>query len=505
VNDVEQRLRDILAEDGSHAPLIWQMPVGVRPRVRRRQAANTAVAALTTLAVIIGSVLLIRSLEPVNRPVPVTPTNTRPVFERTATIGGLTTTSPSDWYLVDYWEGGPDSSSMLDGQAIPLLELTNFDAGLSTPVCDVGPGERMRLPADGVAIFVSVGNDGWNADDLCGGSVDASATGTIGSHLYRSALTLGPDVTEEDRAAAQEIWRSMEWGALTIGYHRAHPHAYVLDGWEEGSPTWLLEARPSKRNVELSITSIQGSSGSSAADFSVPRPNAIEGEAFGAVTEDAARVEYHRAGVRTPIVARLIDLPPSLGASFDAYVVEPLPTGGPSEVVAIGADGDVLGSNLPPLVHTKRAGSVRAFGTTWNVEASWDASGYYQAACVEPAATGSAPDPCERGFGGGVQVQTFGGPSPAVFVSQVVGDPVEAIDVVSDDGTVFHAVMLPVPLPQGGGRVAVVALEGGGRGRFVYHLTDGMTDQGRRPEARVEWPDLGQVTGHGSFPPPDEA
>lgn len=84
-----------------------------------------------------------------------------------------------------------------------------------------------------------------------------------------------------------------------------------------------------------------------------------------------------------------------------------------------------------------------------------------------------------------------------------MGDSVESIDVVSDDGTVFHAVMLPVP--ERGGSVAVVALEGSGRGRFAYHLTDGKIDEGRRPEAHVQWPDLGQVTGEGSFPPPDEA
>ena len=85
-----------------------------------------------------------------------------------------------------------------------------------------------------------------------------------------------------------------------------------------------------------------------------------------------------------------------------------------------------------------------------------------------------------------------------MFVTQSVGD-IDAIDLRADDGTVFHAVMLPVGR---GGMVAVFALEGEGRGRFVYYF-DGKTDQGRRPEAQVEWPDLGQVIGHGSFPPPD--
>lgn len=98
-------------------------------------------------------------------------------------------------------------------------------------------------------------------------------------------------------------------------------------------------------------------------------------------------------------------------------------------------------------------------------------------------------------------VQGFDEPSPAVFVTQRVGDIVEAIDVRADDGTLYHAVMLPL----GDGSVAVVALEGGGRGRFVYYLNDGRIDEGQRPAGRVEWPDFGPVIGDGSFPPPNKA
>jgi hypothetical protein len=34
-------------------------------------------------------------------------------------------------------------------------------------------------------------------------------------------------------------------------------------------------------------------------------------------------------------------------------------------------------------------------------------------------------------------------------------------------------------------------------------MSGGRTDQGRRPEAHITWPDLGQVIGSGSFPPPN--
>jgi hypothetical protein len=57
----------------------------------------------------------------------------------------------------------------------------------------------------------------------------------------------------------------------------------------------------------------------------------------------------------------------------------------------------------------------------------------------------------------------------------------------------------------GGGSVVVIALEGEGHGRLVYHLSDGSTDEGRRPEAQISWPDIGQVIGSGSFPAPGTA
>jgi hypothetical protein len=315
-------------------------------------------------------------------------------------------------------------------------------------------------------------------------------------------MTFGPDVTEADRATAEQIWRSMAWNDPITFYGRERSPRYVLDGWRDGASNSLLEVLPSTKNVDLSLIQVapNGAGSDDVSDVDVPEPNAIQGGTFGAVTQDATKVEYQRAGVESPLEARLIDLPPSLQAAFDAYVFEPQPTGGPFEVTALGPDGSVLGSNLPPLVNTDRVGTVQAFGTTWAVKRSTAADGFSAASCVEPAATGTL-DPCERGPGGGLLVQTIDGRSPAVFVTEYVGDNVTAIELLADDGRVFHAVMVPA----GAGRVAVIALEGAGHGRLVYHLNDGSTDEGRRPAAQVSWPDLGQVIGNGSFPPPDTA
>jgi len=502
--DVERELRAALDRHESEVPLMDPADTAaIGRRARTRQARNLFGAGLAAAVVALGIVIGANAILRAEPPTPAEPPAPRAVFERTVTIGGgLEITSPSDWYLVDYWGQWNADAISLGTNAIPLLELTNFDPGLSTPVCATGAGESTRLPADGVAIFVTFGNDGSDGADLCGGNIAASSTGTVGTTTYHAVMTVGPEATDDDRATAQGILRSIEWTGSLAPNTRERGVRYVLDGWQDGSSTWLLEAQPSERNVELSLLEISDMfiGESPLADVGVPRPNAIEGETFGAVTEHAARVELHRAGVGgDPLVARLIDLPPSLATGFDAYVFEPQPKG-QFEVLAIGADGKVLGSTLPPLVNTERVGTVRAFGRTWTVKRSTAADGAWGATCVEPAAT-STPVPCDRGPGGGMLVQSFDEASPAVFVTQGVGDIVEAIDVRADDGTLYHAVMLPLR----DGSVTVVALEGGGRGRFVYYLNDGRIEEGQTPAARVEWPDLGQVIGDGSFPPPARA
>ncbi len=155
-------------------------------------------------------------------------------------------------------------------------------------------------------------------------------------------------------------------------------------------------------------------------------------------------------------------------------------------MVAYGTDGEVLFSSLPPLTDTERIGTVQAFGTTWDVKLSTAADGYWAAPCIEPAAT-STLEPCERGWGDGSLVQAFEAPVPAVFVTNYQG--VDAVDVLTDDGRRYPAVMVAT---SDGGSVAVVALEGAGEGRFIYRY-DGKVDESRR--GVVEWSDVGQVIG----------
>ncbi len=462
---------------------------------RNRRIRAGAVGVLVALA---AGVFLVRSLT--SDPIPADPGPQPPsgqVLELTATIGGaVEVSSPRDWYLVDHWPATDTEIHPPTEEPLVLFEVANFDPGLANPVCPAEPGGSRSMPADGIAISVTLGPVS-DAAGRCAGAIADVRTGTIPGDLgipFTIVVVAGPDAPDRDRATAAEILDSIEPIGTFAYFRNGRGHAgYVLDAWSDGSSTSTLEARPSDGKVELSLLRIEGfdliGGGSIEVSGSQPFEAPSGEETFGAVTGDVARVELHRAGTDEPVVAERIELPPSLGEGFDAFVFQPQPEGGPFEVVAIGQQGEVLYSSLPPLADTERVGTVRAFGTTWAVKLSTAADGYWGTTCVEPAAT-STLDPCERGFGGGMLVQTFDMPVPAVFVTQGVGD-IDAIDVVTDDGRSYPAVMVPV---QGGGFVAVVAFEGAGEGRFVYRY-DGQVDEGRRPEARVEWSDVGQVIG----------
>jgi hypothetical protein len=71
------------------------------------------------------------------------------------------------------------------------------------------------------------------------------------------------------------------------------------------------------------------------------------------------------------------------------------------------------------------------------------------------------------------------------------------VAISMNDGTVLHALRLGIP-GSSDRYVAVFALEGGGPGRLIYHVVGQRIYEG----PHLRWPDLGQVAGDGSFPPP---
>ena len=429
------------------------------------------------------------------QPVPLPPANTRPVFQRAATIGGLSITSPSDWVLVDYLGLWNADAVPLDHTAVPVLELTNFDPGLSTPVCDTAPGGPTRLPDDGVAILAMVGNGAGNIDDSCGRDIAASTSGTIsfgGPVPYRFVLAMGPNVTERDRTDAEQIWRSLTWITSLYPYARGEPPRYVLDGYRDGPDWWLLEARPVRGGVALSESDIEPRNGNESSTHfysSLPSGSAIYAkheDRFGVVAQDAAKVEFYRERGGAPIAGRVLDLPPGLPFPFDAWWFVPqLGQNWDGETVAVGHDGTILGSTVSPLVQSLRVGTLRAFGARWLVKDSQSANGWHAQACVEPP---SAPtsQPCDRRLGGGLFVQTFSEPVPASFLSVDVSSDIR-LEIRMRNGTR----LLPVRFPAwNNAAVAVFVLEGTGSGRLIYHYSDNGAEKVYKGPA-VRWPSPG--------------
>ena len=493
MNDLEHEIREALRRHEGDAPTFDATDARrAAGRTQRRQFVNVAGAGLGTLVIVIGLVAGLNTLERADRR-PIVIDQPSPL-QLTATIGGAVEVSgPRDWFLIDHWPATDSEIHPPTEEPLLLFEVSNFDPGLSDAICPAEPGAPRSLPTDGVAVSVTLGTASDPAGRCAGPIVDVR-TGTLpGRGLpYTSVVVAGASASDGDLTTAAGILDSIASGGDFAFYRTGRGHAaYVLDAWSDGPATSTLEARPSNGKVELTVRQIEGQSISGGGTIEVSGSQPIEAPGggaatFGAVTDDVARVELHHAGIDGPFIAERIELPPSLDAGFDAFVFEPQPEGGPYEVIAYGREGEVLYSSYPPLTDTERVGTVRAFGTTWAVKLSAAADGYWKASCVEPAATGTL-DPCERGWGGGSLVQTFETPVPAVFVTQYQG--VDAIDVVTDDGRRYPAVMVPTG---GGASVAVVALEGAGEGRFVYQY-DGKVDEGRRPEAHVEWSDVSQV------------
>lgn len=360
MNELETRIRQVLEEDAARAPRVAQTPARLRTRVRRRQVFTSLTATMTVLAVFAGTFAGLRLLSPAPPSQVPADTHTRPVYERTATIEGLTVTSPSDWYLVDEWprarvilgEGSPTPP------VLPILQISSFDPALDHPLC----GDGGAVPAGETAMAM-----GLMLSDTQGSATDGPCG--EGEYIYRSVVRAG-------RLAVYFLWRNVQDAPPSAGSQisdqidaslvnalnglRDHPDlplafpgtetpGYVLwGGTNDDGSTFTIEARPEDPNIDLKMVTHQVdgtySEGGFAA-FGVP-PTPIDGGFTGAVTEDAASVEFRRADGGPPGVALLADLPPSLGYAADAYY---FPTGYPTKVdsfdgklVALAADGSVL-------------------------------------------------------------------------------------------------------------------------------------------------------------------
>jgi hypothetical protein len=348
MSDLETRIRATLQGDATRAPLVAEPPARLRQRVRRRQAGTGLLAAITGVALVTASFAGIRALSAPD--IDGVPAEQRyEIFERTADVAGVTITSPSDWFLID--QAHQLSRDPEPGTTLPILQLSNFDPGLDEPLCGA------ELPSRGVALTIAMEpyavelgpqDRRWPTELVdvessdCGPGKVARFFASVGesSPSYFLWVGFGADVSDEDRNTVLRAVASLEVAPEKRSLYGDGP-AYVVAGGEDRGAPWLLELSPSLANVRLWLVTLEGTTG--LGSFTVPSIP-IEGDAFGAVTEEAARVEFRPTDGSSPIAARIVPLPPSMPFDFDLFYFEDPFAVFPAEgfTVAVAEDGTVL-------------------------------------------------------------------------------------------------------------------------------------------------------------------
>jgi hypothetical protein len=332
MNDVEHDLRELFdrkaSSVGGVAP---RLPERVRQRSRRRELGTAVVSGLTALAVVVGTVGVIRAVDTGGdrQPTPADdPWAGYKVFERTATVGNFTITIESDWYLVR-----PATEGLCGGEEpCEALQLSNFDPGLDQSVCD------QPLPPDGVAMVVASALDlnprnvpAWptiiedpNTVGRCGEGRYFHFLDEGNRYPYTAWLGQGPAAQDRELTRLRRSFQDMRIEPTALAaMGRA---AYVIAGGKNAAGPWRLELTPStsdgsSANVELTVVSPEGGAG--AGDFTVPTRTPIEqaggDPVFGAVTKEAAGVELRLEDGTPPIPAQIFPLPPSMPFGFDLF------------------------------------------------------------------------------------------------------------------------------------------------------------------------------------------
>jgi hypothetical protein len=396
MNDLEHDLRELLQRKAGEARATAGAPQGVMTRGRRRQVGTVIVSVITTGLLVVASIAGVRGLLRADHAE--TPGGARRApFTRTATIEGITMTSPSDWALIDEWPlarstvsssgsscsgtatVGPDGGTSNSRQTcsreakptpvalpagLPILQLTNFDPGLSSTICSSGsPAEQ----GDHVGLYVAIDEQmlsvpGANLPEWpvridensrtehgpCGFGYYAHFL--VGGVPYLAFLTYGTPASAETIRVVMDAFATMTIAPTQIQGSPNDTPGYVLAGGTSATgDAWRLEVRPTAANVDMQLITAAGHA-SGVADFGVPDNANLEvgGGAgsimFGAVTKEATGVEL-RPDDGGPIVqGTIFSLPPSLDAPFDGFFLD---SGSgvvgrrSGQAVAVGPDGDL--------------------------------------------------------------------------------------------------------------------------------------------------------------------
>jgi hypothetical protein len=408
MNDVEHDLRELFdrkaSSVGGVAP---RVPEAVRKRSRRRQLGAALVGGVTVFAVVVGSVVALRAVD-AGSDRTLTPAEDPwdgyEIFERTATVGNFTVTSPSDWYLVNQWPWARTLSSRLreqqerdveacadeptpearrscrsaligvpgDGWVTPLLMLSHTDHGLESSPCfdpsfSVAPDEAvMTIALDRVYLTANFGAgdrarwpvpfDSPPADDRLSCGSGTYVYFGAGDIPYVAHFAFGESVPADERQTLIASFESMQVkGGQEYFIEAPEPDgraAYVIAGGENAAGPWTLELRPQQEpgyvtNIELELSTPEGSGVHAGGPFTVGRDRPIEqaggDPTFGAVIKEASGVELQLEEDTPPIPARVVPLPPSMPFDFDLFFASN-DSDVPATAVALGVEA----ASVPP-------------------------------------------------------------------------------------------------------------------------------------------------------------
>jgi hypothetical protein len=344
MSDLGTQLQELLRHDASGAPLVTTTPPSLAPRVRRRQLRTILTGGTIAVLIVLGSFAGIGAIRDRDDRLIVGP-GSEPT--RTATVAGVTISTPRSWHLIDRALGQRETD---DGSAttIDVLEVANFDPGIDRSVCG------SELPRTGAALWLGIAADPstdglqvWPVDLStgsgagCGPGLNARFVGTRDGIPFVAWVGFGAEVSASDRDAMLSVVASLRFSRDVDGTVFAEQPAYVIASGTDDDGPWLLETRPTDLNLELELARIGGRSGTG--DFGTPEPP-IEGWAFGAVTPDAIRLEFHPDMGGSSFDAMIVPAPPSFDVDFNLFYVErpsDMPRSG--TWVATAADGTILG------------------------------------------------------------------------------------------------------------------------------------------------------------------
>lgn len=357
MNDLEQRLKDLLEADAAKAPVVWRAPDQLQSRVRRRQWGTALVGTITVLAVIAVSIAGLRAIDPPTAEPMQDQTPARPAVAFTAQVGIFAISTSSDWFLIDRPTTG--DCGRLERQCVDL-QLSSFDPGLAGSACG-------DVPQYGVALIVSSApdlktDDGtplptWPStressaiDGRCGAGryFGFQASG----HPYEAWIGQGEEATE---GTIDRIMWSFHNMTIDRAFWMGSPSApsYIVAARTKPRPEWRIELLPLpgtapgfvlterswRHRTAPPLTILPGEE---IGDL-VAAPGPHE---FGVVTKKAATVTILRVAGASTWPANIVPLPPSLGDALDLYYHTYGPMPGLTRAVARDANGKRIASAL---------------------------------------------------------------------------------------------------------------------------------------------------------------